>query len=115
MYNSNINEEASDIEQKQKIIFNVTRAICTRIKDFHDILVEPPPVNSKNASKTQNFKRIFSAFAHYYDGGNFEPPVGQHPTPSDEIAGDGDRVQQRRVVGRVTELGHLPGVARSIF
>lgn len=27
MYNSNINEEASDIEQKQKIIFNTTQAI----------------------------------------------------------------------------------------
>uniref|UniRef100_V5G4U0 Serine/threonine-protein phosphatase 6 regulatory subunit 3 n=1 Tax=Anoplophora glabripennis TaxID=217634 RepID=V5G4U0_ANOGL len=42
MYNSNINEEASDIEQKQKIIFNTTRAFCARAKDFHNILLDPP-------------------------------------------------------------------------
>ncbi|VEN40012.1 unnamed protein product [Callosobruchus maculatus] len=41
-YSSNINEEASDIEQKQKIILNTTRAIYCRIKDFHNLLIEPP-------------------------------------------------------------------------
>nr|CAH7754764.1 unnamed protein product [Callosobruchus chinensis] len=41
-YSSNINEEASDIEQKQKIVQNTTQAICCRIKDFHNLLIEPP-------------------------------------------------------------------------
>ncbi|KAJ8919864.1 hypothetical protein NQ315_006393 [Exocentrus adspersus] len=44
IYNSTINEEASDIEQKQKIIFNTTQAICARMKDFHNILLHPPNV-----------------------------------------------------------------------
>ncbi|KAJ8945940.1 hypothetical protein NQ318_016768 [Aromia moschata] len=42
MYNSNISEEASDIEQKQKIIFNTSQTIRTRIKDFHNLLLDPP-------------------------------------------------------------------------
>ncbi|KAJ8985553.1 hypothetical protein NQ317_019937 [Molorchus minor] len=42
IYDSNINEEAGDIEQKQKIIFNTTQAIRVRIKDFHNLLVDPP-------------------------------------------------------------------------
>ncbi|CAH1990070.1 unnamed protein product [Acanthoscelides obtectus] len=41
-YSTNINEEATDIEQKQKIIQNTTQAICCRIKDFHNLLIEPP-------------------------------------------------------------------------
>lgn len=48
MYNSNINEEASDIEQKQKIIFNTTQVICARVKDFHNILLDPPNVSQDN-------------------------------------------------------------------
>ncbi|KAG5873024.1 hypothetical protein JTB14_012624 [Gonioctena quinquepunctata] len=42
IYSSNINDEASDIEQKQKIIHNTTQAIKERVKDFHDILLDPP-------------------------------------------------------------------------
>ncbi|KAJ8928124.1 hypothetical protein NQ314_019350 [Rhamnusium bicolor] len=42
MYNSNINDEASDIELKQKIIFNTTQTIRARVKDFHNILLDPP-------------------------------------------------------------------------
>lgn len=58
MYNSNINEEASDIEQKQKIIFNTTQAIRSRVKDFHNILLDPPRVIQNSIMFPLSFYRL---------------------------------------------------------
>lgn len=44
MYNYNINDEASDLEHRQKITSNTSQAIKLRVKDFHSILVDPPKV-----------------------------------------------------------------------
>lgn len=45
MYNFNINDEASDLEHRQKITSNTSQAIKLRVKDFHSILVDPPKVS----------------------------------------------------------------------
>ncbi|XP_066256596.1 serine/threonine-protein phosphatase 6 regulatory subunit 3 isoform X2 [Euwallacea similis] len=42
LYNSNINDEAADFEHKQKIVRDVVEAISLRIKDFHQLLLDPP-------------------------------------------------------------------------
>lgn len=44
MYSTNINDEANDIEQKQKIISNTTQSIRHRLADFHSLLLDPPNV-----------------------------------------------------------------------
>lgn len=41
-YNPNINDEANDLEQKQKVIANTTQAIRVRLLDFHNLLLNPP-------------------------------------------------------------------------
>ncbi|CAH0547223.1 unnamed protein product [Brassicogethes aeneus] len=49
IYSTNINDEANDIELKQKIIFNTTQSIRKRVKDFHNLLLDPPkkmPINT---------------------------------------------------------------------
>ncbi|XP_019865401.1 serine/threonine-protein phosphatase 6 regulatory subunit 3 isoform X2 [Aethina tumida] len=49
MYSTNINDEANDIEQKQKIISNTTQSIRHRLADFHSLLLDPPnksPINT---------------------------------------------------------------------
>lgn len=45
-YNPNINEDLMDMEQKQRIVFNTTETICTRLKDFHELLLNPPKQSS---------------------------------------------------------------------
>ncbi|XP_056633810.1 serine/threonine-protein phosphatase 6 regulatory subunit 3 isoform X1 [Diorhabda sublineata] len=42
LYGTNINEEICDNEQKQRSISNTTRVMKDRIKQFHDLLVDPP-------------------------------------------------------------------------
>ncbi|XP_076263224.1 phosphatase 6 regulatory subunit 1-like protein fmt isoform X2 [Rhynchophorus ferrugineus] len=46
IYNSSINDESMDVEQKQRIVIVVTEAICSRLKDFHDLLKNPPKQTS---------------------------------------------------------------------
>ncbi|CAG9856182.1 unnamed protein product [Phyllotreta striolata] len=42
LYGSNINDESSDRELKQKSLLGITQVIKERLKDFHDLLVDPP-------------------------------------------------------------------------
>ncbi|XP_008200387.1 serine/threonine-protein phosphatase 6 regulatory subunit 3 isoform X2 [Tribolium castaneum] len=49
-YNSNINDEAIDIEHKEKVIKSTTEAILGHIKDFHELLINPPIKSSINTS-----------------------------------------------------------------
>ncbi|RZC37515.1 serine/threonine-protein phosphatase 6 regulatory subunit 3, partial [Asbolus verrucosus] len=41
-YNSNINDEAIDIEHKERVVKSTTEAILGHLKDFHDLLLNPP-------------------------------------------------------------------------
>ncbi|XP_050517799.1 serine/threonine-protein phosphatase 6 regulatory subunit 3 isoform X1 [Diabrotica virgifera virgifera] len=42
LYGSTINDEPCDSEQKQRSIFSTTQVIKDRIRDFHDLLLDPP-------------------------------------------------------------------------
>ncbi|CAH1101173.1 unnamed protein product [Psylliodes chrysocephalus] len=42
LYGSNVNDESSDSEQKQKSVLSTTQVIKDRIKDFHNLLIDPP-------------------------------------------------------------------------
>ncbi|KAL3275427.1 hypothetical protein HHI36_020188 [Cryptolaemus montrouzieri] len=39
---NNINDEANDMEQKQKVLNNISIALLDRVLDFHNLLLDPP-------------------------------------------------------------------------
>lgn len=41
-YDANINKEAADLEHKQMVRNNIVEAVTLRLKDFHDLLLNPP-------------------------------------------------------------------------
>lgn len=43
-YDANINKEAADLEHKQMVRNNIVEAVTLRLKDFHDLLLNPPKV-----------------------------------------------------------------------
>lgn len=43
IYNSN-HDDPNEMEERQKIMKNITSAILTRLKEFHDLLIDPPKV-----------------------------------------------------------------------
>lgn len=43
-YDANINKEAADLEHKQIVRKNIVEAVTLRLKDFHDLLLNPPKV-----------------------------------------------------------------------
>lgn len=43
-YDANINKEAADLEHKQMVRKNIVEAVTLRLKDFHDLLLNPPKV-----------------------------------------------------------------------
>jgi hypothetical protein len=49
-YNSNINDEAIDIEHKERVVKSTTESILGRLKDFHDLLLNPPKKPSMNTT-----------------------------------------------------------------
>ncbi|CAG9763286.1 unnamed protein product [Ceutorhynchus assimilis] len=42
IYSTNMSEEPVDLEHRQKVVRDTTEAIAFRIKDFHNLLLEPP-------------------------------------------------------------------------
>lgn len=44
IYNSSSYDEANDLEHRQKVTQSTVKAIQRRLKDFHNLLLDPPKV-----------------------------------------------------------------------
>lgn len=58
LYGSNVNDESSDSEQKQKSVLSTTQVIKDRIKDFHNLLIDPPKVRNNTKSRRSTHKHF---------------------------------------------------------
>lgn len=75
IYSGNVNEDSADTEHKQKVLRTTTEAIAARIKDFHQLLIEPPKVNVIGAWPRNNF--VFQQSSVLTTVGLLDPPLGR--------------------------------------
>ncbi|KAL1518299.1 hypothetical protein ABEB36_001941 [Hypothenemus hampei] len=88
IYNSNLNDEDVDYEQKQRVLHSTSDAIVPKIKDFHDLLLNPP----KQAPVLTTV-------------GLLEPPVGNTRLQVVRLLSVLLGCESRRVQEELTQLG----------